>query len=266
MNKMKQFLTLFRFQTTVNPFIWFMPVAFGVPLLFGSTILSSYTPNLSSLLTVQNLFFVGIFGAMVLAPEKFQFGSTNTAWSFGTEFLLTRAIDRPILYRSKAAFLYILILSVPVINVFYSMRTPDLKVTEYSKVAQQQCLSSVPGSILVPNPSGSRSPLISIPRGNVLIEEWHFWQFVISAFGVQALILLLYPLKRRILIFYVIFMSFIFLPLFIDLHHIRNETPSIMQRIFFPFAAHQIVFWILTALAVVIGQLWAERRYAKMEQ
>ena len=37
MNKTKQFWTLFRFQTTLNPFIWFMPVAFSgtlwIPLL-----------------------------------------------------------------------------------------------------------------------------------------------------------------------------------------------------------------------------------------
>jgi hypothetical protein len=265
MIKMKQFWALFRFQTTVNPFIWFMPIAFGLPLMFQSNFLLLYSPNLSSLLPVQNLFFVGFFTAMILAPEKFQFGSTSNAWNSGTEFLLTRAIDRPLLYRSKVFFLYIIILLAPLANVLHSSKNPDLKVTEYSNEARQQCLKSVPGSILESNPNGSRSPLISIPRGNVLIEKWHFWLFLISALGGQALILLLYPFKRAIWIFYAIVMSSVFLPFF-DFHHLRDETPTLLQRVFFPFAAHQWAFWILTVLAVMLGQLWAERRYARLEQ
>jgi hypothetical protein len=241
-------------------------VAFCAPLIIINTLPSSYHPNLSSLLLAQNLFFVGFLGSFVLAPEKFQFGGANAASSSGTEFLLTRAIDRPMLYRSKAAFFYFLILLFPLVTVFYALKNPDLKVTEYSTEAQHLCLHNVPGSILEPNPSGSRSPLISIPRGNVLIEEWHFGQFIISALIVQALILLLYPFKYRLWIFYALVMSFIFAPLFTDLHHIREGTPSQMERLFFSFAAHQSVFWILIALALILGQLWCERRFSRMEQ
>ncbi len=31
MNKTKQFWALFKFQSTINPFIWFMPLIFGMP-------------------------------------------------------------------------------------------------------------------------------------------------------------------------------------------------------------------------------------------
>jgi hypothetical protein len=34
----------------------------------------------------------------------------------------------------------------------------------------------------------------------------------------------------------------------------------------FTFAAHQLVFWILTALALILGQFWCERRFARLEQ
>jgi hypothetical protein len=267
MNTTKQFWSLFKFQTTVNPFIWFMPVAFGAPFLITGNFPSSYHPNLSSLLTVQNLFFVGIFGAFVLAPERFLSGATSPAWSSsGTEFLLTRAIDRPLLYRSKAAFFYILVLLMPLIALLQSFKNPDLKVTEYSDVAQQQCLSHVPGSFLEPDPDGSSSPFIVIPQGKILIEEWHFWLFIISVLVVQALILLLYPLRYRLWFFYAIFLSFIFVPDLIDLHHIRDELPSHMERLFFSFAAHQTAFWILAALALILGQFWCERRFARLEQ
>lgn len=267
MNKTKQFWSLFKFQTTINPFIWFMPVAFGAPFLITGNFPSSYHSTLSSLLTVQNLFFAGIFGAFVLAPERFLSSAANTAWSSsGTEFLLTRTIDRPLLYRSKAAFFFILVLLMPLFTLLLSLKNPNLKVIEYSNMARHECLNSVPGSTLEPDPSGSSSPLIVIPQGNILIEEWHFWQFIISVIVVQALILLLYPLKYRLWLFYALFMSFIFVPDLIDLHHIRDELPSHTERLFFSFAANQAAFWIFTAFALILGQLWCERRFARLEQ
>jgi hypothetical protein len=249
---------------TMNPFIWFMPVAFGAPLFFAVSFPDSYHPNLSSLLSIQNLFFVGIFGSLVLAPDRFQFG-TNTASVSGTEFLLTRAIDRSLLFRSRSVFFYILVLLIPFITVGRSFEKPDLKVTEYSKPAQELCISHVAGSTLEPDPSGNTSPLIVIPRGNGLVEKWHFWMFIISALGVQALVLLVYPLKYRLWIFYGIFMSFIFVPDLVDLHHASAGTPTDTERLFFSFAAHQTLFWILTGLALVLAQLFSERRFAQLE-
>ncbi|HEV3272070.1 MAG TPA: hypothetical protein VGZ93_07810 [Candidatus Methylacidiphilales bacterium] len=243
-----------------------MIIALASPLLFMGSFSSSYHPNLSSLLEVQNLFFVGIIATMVIAPEKLQFGGATTVWNSGTEFLLTRAIDRPLHYRSKAVFLYVLILLAPLAGIIYSTKNPDLKVTEYSQSAQQLCLSHVPGSTLERDPGGSSSPLIVIPRGNILIEEWHLWMFLVALFAVQALILVLYPFKHRLWIFWGLLFSSIFVPLFIDLADIREQTPPHMESLFFLFAAHQAAFWILTALTLILGQLWCERRFARLEQ
>jgi len=266
MNTTKQFWALFKFHMTINPFIWFMVLALASPLLFTNAFSNSYHPNLSSLLTVQNLFFVGILGIWTLAPEMTQRWGSNTSWNMGTEFILTRAIDRPVLYRSRAAYFYLLIFLIPVISLLYSLQYPDLKVTEYSQTAQQQCLRYVPGSTLEPNPSGSRSPLISIPWGNTLVEEWHFWMFTTSALCVQLLFLLLYPLKYRLWIFYALFFSCIFIPLWIDLHHIGTQTTPYLEHLFFFFTAHQPLFWILTAAAFILTQLWCEWRFARLEQ
>jgi len=90
--------------------------------------------------------------------------------------------------------------------------------------------------------------------------------FLVALFAVQALILVLYPFKYRLWIFWSLLMSSIFVPLFIDLHHIRDQTPPHMESLFFLFAAHQAAFWILTALTLILGQLWCERRFAQLEQ
>lgn len=265
MNTGKQFWALLRFQTAVNPFIWLVPIALGAPLFLTGNYPAWYHPNLSSFLTVHNLFFVGLLGMWALAPEMTRPWRANVDWSSGTEFLLTRAIDRAILYRSRTAFLYILVFSIPIVNISLALTHPDVKVTEYSQITQQKCLRHVPGSALEPDPRGSSAPLISIPRGNVLVEVWHLWLFALTALTVQILFLFLHPFKHRLFISYAIFMILVFLPLAYDLRHLNSGRPTFMERVFFSFAAHQVAFWILTSLALIICQLWCELRYARLE-
>ena len=270
MNKMKQFWALFKFQTTINPAFWFLPLAFGVPFLLPlitGSIAKTYHPSFFSLLLNQNLFLVGFFGTMIMSPERFQMGAANlTASYFGSEFMLTRAIDRPVLYRVKAALLFLLVLLLPMIGVLNAAHDPDLIVSEYSKQAQQECLSQVPSSTLLPTQyKGSPSSLLSIPCGNVLVAEWQFWIFLITAVSLQLLILFLYPFRYGKWIFWSLFFALILVPLF-DLPHVGKEQPSVNEQFFFSFAGHQTLFWILTALAFIFTQLWCERRFARLEQ
>jgi len=37
------------------------------------------------------------------------------------------------------------------------------------------------------------------------------------------------------------------------------------ERLFFLFSANQIVSWILALGALILGQLWCERRFAQLE-
>jgi len=270
MNTTKQFWALFKFQTTINPFIWFLPLVFGVPLLLpliSGSVAKTYHPSFFSLLMNQNLFFVGFIGAMIMAPEKFQFGGSNLISSYyGGEFMLTRAIDRPVLYRVKAVLLFLLVLLLPFVGVLNSVHKPDLIVTEYSKQAQQECLSQVPGSTLLPSEYKKSPPsLLSIPRGNVLVAEWQFWVFLAVAVLLQLLIMVLYPFKYAKFVFWALFFVLIFVPLF-DLTHLGKDQPTFNEQIFFSFASHQTLFWIFTALTFVLSQLWCERRFAQLEQ
>jgi hypothetical protein len=38
------------------------------------------------------------------------------------------------------------------------------------------------------------------------------------------------------------------------------------EYLFFRFAAYQSSFWILALAAVIVGQLWCERRFVRLEQ
>jgi hypothetical protein len=272
MNKTKQLWALFKFQTTINPALWFMPLAFGLPIflpmMMVTTHVKNYHSDFFSLFMNQNIFFVGIFGVMVMAPERFQYGAAGvTAAYSGGEFLLTRAIDRFVLYRSKAALLFILVLLLPLISILISLGEPDLVVDEYSKVVRQECLAQVPGSALVPDSASKRpSTLVAIPRGNVLVAEWQFASFLITALALQLLILLLYPLKFAKWVFWAVFFGLVFVPSIYAIHTIGKNTPSTNERLFFWFAAHPALFWGGLAIAFVLCQLWCERRYAALEQ
>jgi fermentation-respiration switch protein FrsA (DUF1100 family) len=90
--------------------------------------------------------------------------------------------------------------------------------------------------------------------------------FAISALTVQVVLLLIYPLKHRTFVFYAIFMGGIFVPLWITLHGSGKPTLPFTENLFFTFTAHQAAFWTLTALTLILGQFWCERRFASLEQ
>lgn len=267
MNKTKQFWSLFKFQAMLNPFIVFMPLMFAMPLgityFMGST--HGYHPSLELLLSNQNLFFVGFIGVMLLAPEIFQ--GMNSVYFNGTEFLLTRAIDRPLLYRARISFFYLLVLAVPIVVFITSLRTPELQVSEYRKITHQQILAQIPGSISAPADKHGRSDEITIPNGNILVAGWHLWMFLLAAVGTHALINLIYPLKYRRFIFWAVYLGVIFTPL-LGLRNLssQNELLAPTERAFLFFATHQLLLWSFAAASVLISQLWCERRFTGMEQ
>jgi hypothetical protein len=88
---------------------------------------------------------------------------------------------------------------------------------------------------------------------------------LMAALTLQILILVLYPFKYGKIIFWVFYFGLILIPLF-DLTHLGKDEATVNEQLFFSFAAHQPLTWILTALAFVLTQLWCERRFARLEQ
>ena len=268
---MKQFLHLVRFQMLATPFVWFMPFAVGVPQFFILFQRSDYHPDLDSVLQVQNLFMTAILGLWMLAPEMAQSRGTGNPSQFGgTEFILTRAVDRPVVYRARAACLYLLVFLIPLIACGHALTSPDLKISAGSKMEKAEVLRSVPAAREEPR-TGRGAPAILLPRGNVLVEEWHFWMFALAAAIVQVILILLHPLRYRLFFFYAVFMTAIFVPLFgilfWNLRHIgHDQLMSTNERLFFLFTRHPLPFWLLTAAAIILVQLWCELRFARQEQ
>lgn len=274
MNSTKQFWTLVKFQFLLNPVMWFLPLIIGVSSLIPFLIQgnSAYHSSLSFYFyTNQTFFFVGIFGSMILAPEKFLFNRMKVAAGYsGTEFFLTRAIDRPVLYRAKAFLLCALILLLPVCTVFYFLCTPELIVQESSKIETQQVLDHIPGSALSTVPSApGLQPSIIIPRGNVLIAAWQVWVFILAIIALQFLILVLYPYKFGRTLFWVLCYLGLLGPAFLPMYQLgknMQNMPSPPERLFYFFAEHQPAIWISTVFALILCQLWCERTFARQEQ
>jgi hypothetical protein len=214
----------------------------------------------------QNLFFVGFVGVMLLAPEIMRSGATSAAWPTGTEFLLTRAVDRYLVLRARTVFFYVLVLAIPLFALVASLRNPGLQIREYDKVLHQQILERIPGSASAPADRDERTDIITIPKGKALVEGWHSWQFLSLAIGTQLFILLIYPLKYGKYILWTTYLGLIFVPLLTIMSiGYKSGGASSGESMFFAFVAHQTLFWIITIAALLLGQLWCERRFARIE-
>jgi hypothetical protein len=271
----KQFWTLVRFQYLLNPSLWALPLLVGIIsyipfLIHGSH--SSYHSSLSFFfISNQVFFFVGIFGAMILSPEKFQFGRMRTAnYSFNSEFLLTRAVDRPIVYRSRAFLLYALFLLVPIGSMIYFTTAPELVINEYSSALTSKVIDSIPGSHAVAESTSHGQPDIVIPHGRLLLAAWQVWIFLLSLMALQLAVSFLSPYKLGPRIFWVlVYLSLLgpaFLPLFF-IETMKNlPFASVSEGAFFFFVEYQPGIWIGTLMAVVACHFVCEQIFVRQEQ
>jgi hypothetical protein len=259
MNTSKQFWSLIRFQAAVSPFIWILPIAFATPLFF---MVRDDSP-LNQLVMSQNLFLVVLFGALLIAPEVFTSCSAQQTTGLGPEFIRTRAVDKQVLVRARAAFFYAVLFAAPLGLILYSLWSPDLRVSIYSKVVRLDCLSHVPGSALVTD-AREHANLVSIPSGRFLVAEWHAFGLVVLAAAVQVFVYWTYPSRFRKLLFWALIIGISAAPL-ADALWQRHSMPCSV-RLFFLFAGHQALSWTLAAGILILGQLWSERLFARLEQ
>lgn len=263
MNPTKQFWTLFKFQALSNRYIWTMSVVLLSPqlIILGSRL------DLDD--SISNMFMVmALLPAMLLlTPEKFSVSGTQRGEN-GFQFLLTRAIDRHILYRSKAALLYLTALLLPVAFFLFSMINPDLQVALGSNISADLCLSHIYGSTLVTSRQGQQ--LVFIPDGKLLTAGWHLWALLIALLAIQLVFLARFKsfisLKSLPVVWKLICIG-IWAVLILRFGDAFMETlHSTNNRLFFSFAAHPFLFWLFAVLVLIPGQLWCERRFTCLEQ
>lgn len=269
MNTTKQFWALFKFQQSVNPFLILMPVIFAIPYVttyFLDLGKDNYHPSLSLLLSNPTFYLIGILAVMWLAPEILRKGGANGLWTGGAEFMLTRAVDRRIVARSRLVFFYFIVLLVPLAVVCFSLGKPALTISEYDSTVRQQILQDVPGSTMAPKDESKRSEAITISSGEILVSTWRLWLFLASAVVVQALIYLVYPWKYRRAVVWTLYIVIIFLPMLQIISGFGRGHLTLSETSFFSYATHWPWFWAAGFVALVVGQVWSERRFAAMEQ
>jgi len=282
MNKLQQFWTLLRFQIralTIGIFI-------AYPLLISMTywIFLHNTPiilahDLGWLLSGNSWFFVPLIGSVLLAPELYLFGSAIFTQDSGTEFLLTRAVDRPLLLRVRSILFYGLVLVIPCILFLGTLKSPQLQLKEFDQRISHLILSQIPGSIAVSNNPEStptqtkadqRSAMITLPHGYVLIGSWRLWSFLCTAIATQIFLFLICSLRYQKFLFWVGCLALMFGPLQI-LSPTRNEILWFYfyhsnEILFIHFASHQLLCWLIAITALILAQLWCESRFSRMEQ
>ena len=153
MNKVQQFWTLLRFQIsalTVAVFItWPLMFSMCYWIFFHNTPIT-LAHYLGWLLSGNSWFFVPLIGSVLLAPELYLFGSAIFSQNSGTEFLLTRAVDRPLLLRVRSILFYGLVLVIPCILFLGTLKSPQLQLKEFDQRISHLILSQIPGR-LCPN-------------------------------------------------------------------------------------------------------------------
>jgi len=218
---------------------------------------------------------IALLPCLLLLSGSRTFSAPANRWVGNeTEFIMTRAIDRNIFYRSKATLLSLIVLIVPVALLLFSFKAPDLQASLHTEISPARCLSHISGSKLVASLPGEAQPLIFIPSGNLLIATWHLWAAMMITIAVQLVVLSPLPYfdfvrsrLSRLHILWKMMMIIIWASLVLrfsdalwDAAHLANND------LFFSFAAHQTDFWIVTVPMLIVGQLWCERRFSRLEQ
>jgi hypothetical protein len=138
-------------------------------------------------------------------------------------------------------------------------------------VQKEQILAALPGSTPF-QAAGDRNYAndIVIPNGALLVESYRYWMLLSLAIVTEWYIMLIYPFKHRQYLVWVTYAVVIGIPLAFTLALIGhspnlNAGVGFPEKVFFLFATHQPVVWFFTAAALLLGQLWCERRFAGTE-
>jgi hypothetical protein len=271
MNRTNQVWALMKFQAQGNPAVFVWPLAFGLPLIFivGGIYHDKYAPSLDLLLSNFNLFFIVIMGPIIVLPDYFRFGNLTAAQT-GTEFLLTRAVDRRLVFRARALIFLGLTLVVPVALLLAALPRPDLEFMELSKPAHAMLLAQMPGSTSQGTGDDAFLQPILIPNGNLFVRSWHVGTYLLALLFTQGFLFLAEPLPRRlrnIVVWGVILsigMAPIFMP-FTSLLSTMHDRVSEIEVLFVWYSTHLALFWIAAVALTIALQVWCERRFVRME-
>ena len=268
MSSIKQLCTLAKFQLAITPWVFLLAIGTGFPCLMNLVLFRFFKgpPDLDLLLGNQMICFVILFGIPLLAPDLGSFGKTNSlrASASGTEFLLTCAIDRHLLYRSRSLLFFFLLLIIPLISLATSLNHPDLKIFESNSSLYHRVMQELPRSIPKAPDTDGKLKEVFLPNGNILIGMWRIWLplclgviilvFLTLARKIKYVWRLLMPLVTALIIFYCYPSVF-----FRGASDAGRDGLDLNTALFFFFATHQLFCWLIAIPALFQSLLWYER-------
>jgi len=269
MSTIKQLWTLAKFQLAVTPGVSYLAIGSGFSCIAEFVLFvlfrdSKGPTSLDLLISNQLIYFVLIFGSIWLVPNLGGGRKRQSIGAAGTEFLLTRAVDRHLLFRSRSLLFFFLLLIIPLICFAFSLHQPGQKLFESNGSLYQRVMQELPGSMPQAPDTDGKLKYIFLPEGNILIGMWRIWSPLFL--GITTLSLLTFAQKYKYVwwlfsplgLVLVIFYCFptVFSHGFFGVE--RDELDP-NTAFFFFYATHQTLCWLIAIPALFLSLLWYER-------
>ncbi len=267
MKPLPQFFALLRFHACASPWIWVFPIAFGMQPIIHFWGAGNNWGNLTIALLGSNMMWITpiLFAATVFIPELFvgMQGTTPQthpmAQGFSAEFLLTRAVDRPVIFRSRVVFYWILALIPVLVLLALAAWRPSIsiEIPLKSPGSGAMYLQSLPGAFVAK--TTKTTEVITSPTGRLAIAgTLALVSVLFTAFG-QGFVFAISRFKFKRWIFYTVFIGGIVSPILLMF---ANQERS-FENLIFLILNHPVAAVGLTGLFVGAAWLFSSAR-AKM--
>lgn len=217
----QQFLALYRYNVFASPWIWVFPLTFGIQpcvmLLISSSVSSlSFLMGSSSVLMILPM----MVAAFVFAGEKLLAGTPGMTpqtyqqiQTFAGDFLLTRAVDRSVVFQSRMALYWTLILVPLVVVIGLTMWRPELSLSVPVKDPTNAnfYLGHLPGAVVKKTTTGTQ--VITSPHGRVALAGAVSLIGAAIAALAPMIVYAILPFRFRKWVFWGAFIGAVFLPI-----------------------------------------------------
>lgn len=214
MKSLPQFFALLRFHACASPWIWVFPVTLGIQPFISLMSRDNWGDLTIALLGFSIMWITPLMlAAMVFTPEMFggMQGTTlqtqQMAQMSSAEFLMTRAVNRPMVFRSQAALYWILVLLPVVVLLTLAAFRPSLSIEIPLKPpgASAMYLQNLPGATVAK--TTKTTEVITSPTGRIAIAGTMALASVLfAAFG-QGFVFAINRFKFKRWIFYTVFIG-----------------------------------------------------------
>ena len=265
MKPLQQFFALLRFQAFAVPQIWIFPIAFNIGAFFFLMSGDKWW-GLSSALSSSGMMWTMspmMLATFVFVPDLWTGMSGVQArqnlQTFSADFLLTRAVDRPVVFRARTALFWILVLLPAVVLLALAAWKPSISIEAplNPPEAGSVYLETLPGASVTKTTKTTET--ITAPTGRLSIVGVIGLLSIVSAALWQGFVFAINDLKFKRWIFFTVVIGMIAFP-FLTLSR-RHSLESLI----FLILKHPIAAVGLTGLVVAAAWAFSSARAKTIE-